>query len=340
MKFFPLLFSFLLFAFFSTAQKSEVASLRIAFYNVENLFDLEDDPTTHDEDFTPNGRQKWTSDRYQTKLDRIGEVMAGMDFPTLVGMAEVENATVLRDLCRSNNLSRQDYHFVHFDSPDFRGIDVALVYQKSKFEVLETETIEIDFPLEVVPEEPDYTTRDVLIVKGVLEKKDTVTIIVAHFPSRRGGLKASEPKRLFVAGKIREKLDGIFSENKNAKVIVMGDFNDETDNKSVSETLDVESLNDEKKAAHLFNCFSEKDAEGLGSYNYRGNWNMLDQIMLSTPFFQNGSDLIFQNSTIYRKEKMMFKHDRFGPTPNRTYGGPNYYGGYSDHLPVYIELTR
>lgn len=329
---------FLFLAFNLSAQKKADGTFRIAFYNVENLFDLEDDPKTNDDDFTPEGRQKWTADRYQTKLDRIGEVMSGMGYPALMGMAEVENATVLKDLCRSDNLSRHNYQFVHFDSPDFRGIDVALIYQKEHFEVLETETIEIDFPLEVVPEQPDYTTRDVLIVKGILGKKETVTIVIAHFPSRRGGVQASEPKRLFVASQIKKKLDGFFAENKNEKVIMMGDFNDETTNKSITETLAVGKLNSDVAPGYLYNCFSELDAQGLGSYNYRGNWNMLDQIMVSSNFLDAGDGLKHQGSTIFREEKMMFKHDKYGPTPSRTYGGPNYYGGYSDHLPVYIEL--
>lgn len=337
---FPALAIIALFGCFSAKIAGQAAPpLRIGFYNVENLFDLEDDPATADEDFTPSGKQEWTAERYQTKLDHLGEVISGMGSPALLGLCEVENATVLKDLCRSANLSRAGYGFVHHDSPDFRGIDVALMYQKTKFEVLSSETIRIDFPPEYTPDIPGYTTRDLLVVQGILAKKDTLHLLVAHFPSRRGGLAASEPKRLFVAAQMRAKVDEIFQKNPRANIVIMGDFNDEPDNKSIIETLDAQPFSECCQASELYNCFAEKDAEGLGTYNYRGNWNLLDQVILSTSFFDKKSHLKFQSAHIYRQEKMMFTHDKYGPTPSRTYGGPNYYGGYSDHLPVYVEVT-
>lgn len=333
-----LLLPLLLLLSLPTCAQKDKAPLRIAFYNVENLFDLEDDPATNDDDFTPAGKQEWTAERYQTKLDRIGEVVGGMGYPALLGLCEVENATVLSDLCRSDKLRRQDYQFVHFDSPDYRGIDVALLYRKKQFRVLSSETIQIQFPAELIPEQPDYTTRDILVVQGILAKKDTVHVIVTHFPSRRGGVEASEPKRLYVAAQIRAKVDAIFAQNPLANIVIMGDFNDEPDNLSVNEILGAQPIVKKSDPHQLYNCFSESDAEGLGSYNYRGNWNMLDQIILSSPFFDGKNRLQFSRAEIYRQEKMMYTDDRFGPTPNRTYGGPNYYGGYSDHLPVFVEF--
>lgn len=336
---FHLLFTFLLLSTLVFSQKSKDA-VRIGFYNVENLFDLEDDPNTLDDDFTPTGRQKWTEDRYQTKLDRIGEVVEGMGFPTLLGLSEVENEQVCVDLAASSRMKKSGYQVVHFDSPDKRGIDVALLYQKKQFKVLEKETIRINFPSEVIPDEPDYTTRDVLVVKGILGKKETVHVLVAHMPSRRGGLQASEPKRLYVASQIRAKVDEIYAENPNANIVLMGDMNDETDNKSIAETIDAQQLTLRPAASQLYNCFAALDEKGLGSYNYRGNWNMLDQVILSSSFFDEKSKLKFADATIYQQEKMMYQDKKFGAKPNRTYGGPNYYGGYSDHLPVFVELRR
>ncbi|HFA49227.1 MAG TPA: hypothetical protein ENJ95_09445 [Bacteroidetes bacterium] len=330
--------------------------LRIAFYNVENLFDTVDDPLTHDEDFTPAGRQKWTPERYRTKLQHLGQVIGGMHYPALLGLCEVENKTVLEDLCNDTGLAGHGYKFVHFDSPDFRGIDVALLYQKKRFKVLGTETVRIPFPDEIVPEMPGYTSRDLLVVEGILNKKTKVHLIVAHFPSRRGGLEKSEPKRLHVAGFLRKKIDEIMTQEPDSRIIVMGDFNDEPANKSITEILRAQPVGNVNANANaksnananaksnangeLFNCFSEYDKEGKGSYNYRGNWNMLDQIMLSGQFFQANSRLHFQSATIFREDYMMYKNKKYGATPSRTYGGPNYYGGYSDHLPVFIELGK
>ncbi len=312
--------------------------IRIAFYNVENLFDTEDDPLTLDEDFTPSGKQKWTDERYRTKLQRIDQVVAGMEYPALLGLCEVENKTVLDDLCKTTSLAGKKYQFVHFDSPDRRGIDVALLYQKKKFKVTSTEKIRVGFPDEIVPDMPGYTSRDILVVEGYLPKKQKVYVIVAHFPSRRGGLKASEPKRTHVAKYIRDKVDEIFADDPSANVIVMGDFNDEPDNKSIAVTLQADAPSDKPTSSNLYNCFAELDAAGKGSYNYRGNWNMLDQIILSGRFFLSGSPLQFHAANIYREDYMMYKDKKNGVRPNRTYGGPNYYGGYSDHLPVFVEV--
>ena len=314
--------------------------IRVAFYNVENLFDLEDDPNTLDEDFTPNGKQQWTAERFNTKLDRIDQVMAGMDYPVLIGLSEVENKSVLQSLCEYQGFEPLKYNIVHFDSPDQRGIDVALLYQKKQFKVIDSEFVRIPFPDEIVPEEPGYTSRDILVVEGILKKKTKVHVLVAHFPSRRGGVKKSEPKRLHVAGYMRKKVEEIFSKDPGARIILMGDFNDETDNKSIVDVLGALPLGTEYQQGMLYNAFSELDENGEGSYNYRGNWNMLDQVILSGSFFQPDEKLKFSKAIIFKADWMLYKDKKYGARPNRTYGGPRYYGGYSDHLPVYVELEK
>ncbi len=323
--------------FTSNGQKGN-NPMRIAFYNVENLFDTEDDPLTLDEDFTPSGKQKWTDERYRTKLQRIDQVVTGMEYPVLLGLCEVENQVVLNDLCKTTSLAKNKYQFVHFDSPDRRGIDVALLYQKKLFKVINAEKIHVDFPDEIVPNMPGYTSRDILVVEGYLPKKQKVHVIVAHFPSRRGGVKESEPKRTHVAKHVRDKVDEIFANDPSANIIFMGDLNDETTNKSVAVTLQAHSPIDKPSSKALYNCFAELDATGAGSYNYRGNWNMLDQVILSGGFFLSDSPFKFHSATIYKEDYLMYKDKKNGLRPNRTYGGPNYYGGYSDHLPVFIEV--
>ncbi|MEL6926101.1 MAG: endonuclease/exonuclease/phosphatase family protein, partial [Bacteroidota bacterium] len=310
-----------------------------AFYNVENLFDLADDPKTLDDDFTPEGRQKWTEERYEKKLSRIGEVITGLEFPDFVGLCEVENEQVLQDLVDHDAIKKQNYQFRHFDSPDRRGIDVALLYRKSEFKPIKSYPIRVDIPDEV---EEDYTTRDILYVKGTYKKDHVLHLFVNHWPSRRGGVAASEPKRLVAARRLRSAVDSLFRMNPMSKIIIMGDFNDETDNKSVQEVLNSKLEIPKGDEKTLKNLAAAGDVAQKGSYNYRGNWNMLDQIIVSRALAPSGKisggDLLVDKQQILDADWLMFKDDKYGSRPNRTYGGPNYYGGYSDHLPVYAVM--
>ena len=302
--------------------------LYLAFYNVENLFDTLDDATTLDEDFTPTGRQKWTSQRYFRKLDNLAKVIEGMHMPILLGLCEVENATVLRDLCGHGPLKAADYDFVHFESTDRRGIDVALLYRKAYFQPKQQEYIRFEFPKDILLEnEEGYTSRDILKVEGEFFNKAPLTIFVNHWPSRRGGLTASEPKRLFVASQLRQQINQL---SPQTPILIMGDFNDETDNKSIATVLD--------SSTPLYNCLAQLDEQGKGSYNFRGNWNMLDQMIVSKNLLEKKGKVQTHSPAIFDAEWLMYKDKKRGPRPNRTYGGPNYYGGYSDHLPVYMVV--
>ena len=312
-------------------------TVRVAFYNVENLFDTIDDPNKPDEEFTPEGRNKWTPERYDAKLGKLAQVVEGLEFPALLGLCEVENEQVCKDLAATKALRKQGYQVVHHESPDYRGIDNALLYRARDFRVLSHEAIGITFPKEIVE---NYTTRDILYVRGVLHKLDTLHLFVNHWPSRRGGLEASEPKRTYVAGQLRQAVDRVFSQNARAKVIIMGDFNDETDNRSVAEVLRAASDSSDPQPGELYNTHASLDAVGVGTYNYRGNWNLLDQVIVSGGLAKATGGFELVSSGVFKRDWMLFKHDKYGETPNRTYGGPNYYGGYSDHLPVYIELER
>jgi predicted extracellular nuclease len=311
-------------------------AIRIAFYNVENLFDIKDNPKKPDDEFTPNGRNKWDLERYNKKLNQLGKVIKAMDTPAFIGVCEVENRDVLVDLVANNNLSARSYGIAHKESNDYRGIDVALLYDKNRFEVEDIKNTILKFPRSVTGQD-DYTSRDLFHVKGKLDGKEMLHIFVNHWPSRRGGLKESEPKRMFVAKQLRKQIDNLLNDDANAKIIIMGDFNDETDNNSIKKGLKVVA-NDSDKSGELVNCFTRQDDNQEGSYRYRGNWNMLDQIILSDNFFAKNSSLQFEESAILKKDWMLYKDKKYGATPNKTYGGPNYYGGYSDHLPVYVDI--
>ncbi len=320
----------LLWGFNLNAQKS----YKLVFYNVENLFDTEDDPATLDEDFTPEGKQQWTTERYQAKLGKISQVMDSLHKPHFIGLAEVENKKVLEDLISTESLRTEDYGIIHKNSPDMRGIDVALLYKKQDFKILETNFIRVNFPDFI---EKDYTSRDILYAKGKLSNGEILHIFVNHWPSRRGGLSQSEPKRLFVAQHVKKAVDDILYKDPKAMIVLMGDFNDEPDNSSIASVLGA--LPDTSAALDglLYNCFYSQDKAKKGSYNFRGNWNMLDQFIVSGSLKDPKAPLLVKNPTIHMYKWLLYEA-KDGPTPNRTYGGPNYYGGYSDHLPVSIEL--
>ncbi len=341
-RFFTLLFAVLFFTSCTVSKQPKLGSnpttpgdYRIAFYNVENLFDTVDDPAKPDEEFLPSSKKNWTAERYKKKLDNLAKVVEGMGFPALIGLAEVENETVLKDFCEKTSLKAHNYGIVHFESPDFRGIDVALIYKKSQFVVTKADTIQIRFPKGMIPDKPDYTTRDLLVVKGKYLGELQLNIIVAHLPSRSEGQKETEPRRMYVASQIAKKTNAIFKEDKKANIVIMGDMNDEPKDPSMAQSIGAQPVGDNTTPNKIYNCFVNLQNEGHGSYRFRGDWNMLDQIMLS-------SNLVGQyaSSTIFQAEWMMYKDEKYGLSPSRTYGGDRYFGGYSDHLPVYIELKK
>lgn len=316
----------------TTASSTAPQEVRFAFYNVENLFDIYDDPKTSDEEFTPTGKKEWTEERYQKKLDQLSTVVADLKFPDILGVCEVENNKVLMDWAAHPKMAAKNYNIVHFDSPDKRGIDNGLLYQKAHFTVLEKEAITINFPKAIVT---DYTTRDILYVKGNY-RGETLHVFINHWPSRRGGLKESEPKRVYVAGQLRKKTDVILAKDPKANILIMGDLNDETDNNSVAKTLGA-GAPDLAKKQYLYNFTQPLDAAGEGSYRYREDWNMLDQIIVS-PNLATGK-LRAVKAHIFQAEYLNYMDKKYGKRPNKTYGGPNYYGGTSDHYPVYLELV-
>jgi endonuclease/exonuclease/phosphatase family metal-dependent hydrolase len=307
-------------------------SCTIAFYNIENLFDIENDPLTNDDDFLPTSAKRWTSKRYNNKLLKLGSVISKIgkenseSSPVLVGLAEVENKKVLSDLVNSKNLIKEDYSYVHYDSLDERGIDVALLYKSTIFNVEYSETFSVYLQSE--SGERDYT-RDILLVRGRLNS-ETLNILINHWSSRREGEKETEYKRLAASNKVQSIINSIEKKDPNAKIIVMGDFNDNPNDKSIT-------LMEEESS--LYNPFKTLWSRDKGSLNHNFQWNLFDQILFSTNFFDvENSSLIFKNANVFNSNVLTQYHGKYKGQPFRTYVGKKYKGGYSDHFPVYIEF--
>jgi predicted extracellular nuclease len=301
----------------------------VAFYNVENLYDIENDDKINDEDFLPDGKQKWTKERYEKKLKDLAKVIQEIgdkDGPEILGVCEIENKKVLEDLTSQADLKKHDYGIAHFDSPDKRGIDVALLYKKAFFELIKTEKFEVILP-------GDKPTRDVLLVSGKTKGKE-INFIVNHFPSRREGEEESEPNRL-AAGKVtRQIIDKLLAENPNANIIVMGDYNDEPTNNSIVEEIRANNQPNFEKG-ELLNLFYDIGQSKRGSYSYKGAWNMLDQMMISKALKTKLSGIKHIKSDIYAPEWLKETNPKYKGNPFRTYAGPNYLGGFSDHFAIY-----
>ena len=308
----------------------------VVFYNVENLFDIFDDPNTSDDEFTPQGRKKWDVTKYKKKIDDITKVLTsiGNEMPVIIGLSEVENADVVVDLLSHKDMRNGNYVIVHEESPDNRGIDVAFMHDETRFNYLEHESIRTNFPWG-----SDIKTRDVLMVKGEFANHDTVYIFVNHWPSRRDGQLETEPKRTLVAQNVRNRIDKILEEDPEAKIMLMGDFNDYPNNKSVSEVIKAKETKD-LKDGEFYNLMFRLEKQGLGSHNYRGEWGMLDQIMISKGLTnsKDGIKVRDNKAKVFAEDWVLFKRNTGETSPNKTYGGNKYFGGYSDHLPVYVIL--
>jgi predicted extracellular nuclease len=307
----------------------------IVFYNVENLFDTIDDPNTIDEEFTPAGKNKWTSERYLVKLKHIEEaiLLSRNENPMLIGMVEVENGAVVLDVAKTGKLASTNYQLAHKDSPDARGIDVALLYDADRFQPAVIAALEVG--LDSVPE---FKTRDILYVQGKMYGGVMLHVFVNHWPSRREGEKESEHKRIRAAEVARAKVSEILAKDPNANIILMGDFNDHPNDKSVMEVLNAKPVGD--GSADLVNLLYDDHASGKGTHNFKGQWGVLDQLIVSSGLYNVRESLAIDgnDAQIVYDDILLFTQKDGSKKPSTTYGGPNYYGGYSDHLPVFLKL--
>jgi hypothetical protein len=345
-------------------QQKKYAIHTIAFYNFENLFDTINDPDTNDDEWTPKGAQHWTSKKYEQKLQNLSRVLLEIgssentNSPTFIGCSEIENRGVLEDLIKESKLVDKAYGIIHFDSPDKRGIDVALLYQKKYFRP----TTYTNIPLIVYRKEPakklgskveveeklddtleinNYNnrvfTRDQLLVTGFLDGEE-INIIVNHWPSRSGGEKKSSPFREAAGALNRKIIDSLQRINPNAKVVTMGDLNDGPYNKSVKIALGAKANKAEVLPFGIYNPFEEMAKRGLGTIAYRDSWDIFDQIMVSQTLIQdNFSSFNYWKAGIYNKSFLIQSSGQYKGYPKRHSANEV---GFSDHFPVYLYLIK
>lgn len=317
----------------------------IAFYNVENLFDTEDNPETFDDDRTESGKDQWDNRKYQKKIKNISRVLAeiGTDLntepPSIIGLCEVENLKVLEDLLAHPNLKDYEYGIIHQDSPDERGVDVALLYRKKYFRILNAQFRKLVIFEADNPSKRDYT-RDQLVVSGNLNDEE-FHFIVNHWPSRGGGEARSAYKREKAAILNKRIIDSIRKVDTDAKIVSMGDFNDDPNNKSFKKVLQTVGERKLLAESSLYNPMENMLREGKGSLAYRDSWNLFDQIFMSSNLVdQENNGFQFYRAGIFNKPYLITQTGQFKGYPYRTYGYSGYEGGFSDHFPVYIYLIR
>ena len=316
-------------------------NFKVMFYNTENFFDTIDEPGKNDNDFLPEGAMHWTIGRYLNKQNNIAKVITSAgewDTPALVGLCEVENEKVIKDLTLYSPLRKMNYRYIITNSPDPRGINVALLYQREKFKYLYDKSYTIHFPHNV-----HKHTRDILHVTGQVSARDTLDVFVCHFPSRRGGEDESEPDRLYVASVLKSKCDSLMKIRKNACILIMGDFNDEPSNRSISQVLKAQPLSKDTIRQNLYNLLSPfEKRKNTGSYKYQGQWNMLDQIIVSGNLITGDRSIrvLPHTAAIFSRDFMLTDDKTYGgKRPKKTYNGRKHEGGYSDHLPVVVDFA-
>ncbi len=305
------------------------------FYNTENFYDTIDDPLTMDEDYTPNGFRKWTPERFSTKVRKLTAVMGEIvqpAYPDVIGLAEIENKWVMEsilDEMNRNDMSR--YSFVHYDSPDERGSDVALIYNTQSFIILESYPILVQLP------GIEDRTRDILYVKGKTANGEILHLYVVHFPSRNAGTEVSERRRYFVASELRNAVEKILFEKPDENILIMGDFNDTPDDNSIDEILEVEKNFTDIVQKKLYNLLYSKHKKGLGTTYHKG-WLLFDQFIVSgNMLLSDKIDCKPEYADIFNPRYLLHADRKNRVRPNRTYNG-SYTGGYSDHLPIYLRI--
>lgn len=325
---------------FGNIMLSAQSVFRVVSYNVENLFDCKHDTLKNDKEFLPNSMRAWHYGRYKDKINRIGKVIAAVgewNPPVLVGLCEVENERVMNDLVKYSPLKEFGYRYVMTDSPDERGIDVALLYQRSDFKLLQSRSVRIHFK-----EKGRRPTRDILHVTGLVSTLDSLDVFICHMPSRSGGEKESEPARLFAASILKQAVDSLFTIRLHPNILIMGDFNDYPHNAAIGKVLGAIAPTDSITPCKLYNLMADKEKDtAIGTYKYRGEWGILDQLIVSGFLLLNRGGL-YTSAEDARICKFPFLLERdekyFGCQPFRTYYGMKYRGGYSDHLPVVLDF--
>ena len=324
----------------ASIQKKNVT---VALYNVENLFDTEDDPETMDDEFTSLGKNRYTPEAYDKKLSNIANVISRIGShhnaspPSLLGLAEIENRKVLEELIARKELEKADYQIIHFDSPDPRGIDVALLYRESHFIPIQHEVKEVRIWNE--KGERVYT-RDILWVYGILFDEE-IHLLINHWPSRRRGKTSSAPKRSKAAYVARKIIDGILAENPQAKILVLGDFNDNPSDKSIISGLNSTPRRETMLFSELYNPMHRMFSKGWNTMAFRDELHLFDQVLMSWSLAASGAPtegLRFFRAGIFNPSFLIRSSGPFDGYPFRSFENGHFSGGYSDHYPVYVVL--
>lgn len=325
-----------------SAQEIPGVRIPVAFYNVENLFDAQKGPN-NDIDFTPEGANRWTPKKYHHKLRNLAQVIGEIagDGPAIIGLSEVENRGVLEDLVKESALAHQNYQIIHYDSPDFRGIDCALLYNPAIFKPESSGVVRVDLG------ENAYPTRDILFATGTIDN-EIFHFLVGHWPSRSGGEAASAPRRMIAAKTMRGVSDSLLSVYPGSKVMMMGDFNDDPISPSVAKGLEVKSTPENLGEKDYYTPMLRLYNRGLGTLAYRDAWNLFDMIVVNGSLLGEdlGSFKLLKDKKtgdygfIFKKDYLLQQTGRYKGYPRRTIQSGRFEGGYSDHFPVYVYITK
>jgi predicted extracellular nuclease len=328
----------------SKENKDEYAVAAIGFYNLENLFDTLDSPNTFDEDFLPSGRLLWDSKKYISKQSNMAKVVSQLgtelspDGLAILGVAEIENRKVLEDLAAQPELKARNYQIVHYESPDERGIDCAFLYQAKYFNLSGSKA----FPVKLVNEKTgkEDFTRDIVCMSGTLDG-EALHLMVGHWPSRRGGETGSAPGRMAAAAVCKHIADSLSAADPKAKIVIMGDLNDDPTNKSLTEVLKAQYKADDLKPGQLYNTMYDHFKKGDGTMAYRDAWSLFDQMIVSQSLVSKkvGGWQLYK-SVVWRQPWLLQTEGAFRGYPFRTFVGDLFINGYSDHLPVYLFLLK
>ena len=343
MKYFILSLSFLVLSFSLFAQKQNYRASIVGFYNLENFFDTVNNPKINDEEFLPNSPRQYNGRIYFDKVNRLATVISQLgtdinpDGIAFMGVAEVENDTVLTDLVNSKLLKDRNLKIVHYDSPDARGIDVGFLYNPKYFSVISSAPLFVKLPS---GSKDAYYTRDVLYVKGVLDG-DTINVFVNHWPSRSGGEERSAPGRAAAAGVVKQSVDSLMAINQNSKILIMGDLNDDPISPSITKVLKAKGKTNEVEVGGLYNPWVDFYKKGIGTSPYQDAWGLFDQIMMSQAFLpRDQSGYFYLGAHIFNKPFLVEKLGKYRNYSKRTWSGITYNYGYSDHFAVFITLLK
>lgn len=323
-------------------QSASYAVSCVAFYNLENLFDTINDPTINDEEFLPQGGYHWTGFKYENKLKKMAYAISqiGTDVspvgPVILGVSEIENRTVLEDLVKEPAIKDRNYQIVHYDGPDRRGVDVGLLYNPNYFTVTNSVSHRL-----YMPEKPNFKTRDQLMVSGYLQG-EKVYVIVNHWPSRYGGELYSRPNRNAAAALTKQICDSIYQTDAKAKIIIMGDLNDDPHNESCSKVLGAKKDKKQVSPQGYYNTLWKTLSRGIGSLGYNDAWNMFDQIIISgnLAHADRSKELGYWKAEVYNRDFLIVQEGQNKGYPKRTHQSGIWLNGYSDHFPVLIYLIK